>query len=426
MANPTPWTVEPTGPLTGELSPPGDKSISHRCLMLGALSSGPSRFRGLLDASDVRATAHAIEALGARLEIDGDAVVLHPPEALEEPPDVIDCGNSGTTMRLLMGLITADDIFAVLTGDASLRGRPMLRVGGPLRLMGASINGRESSSKAPLSVRGPLRRAMAHDLPLSSAQVKSALLLAGRKVGVSVRETRSSRDHTERLLKLGGAKLDITDTGWMTLKPFRRLDPFDLTVPGDLSSAAFWMVAASIIPGSEIVLRNVGINPTRSGVIDVLEGMGAQIEVQTVRSEGEPVADLRVRAAELIATEISGELGLRAIDELPVLAVAAAFAQGETVISGVGELRVKESDRIARTVDGLKAMGVEVEEHPDGMTIIGGKPTGPAVVDATGDHRIAMAFAVAGMAGGPVTMDHADVDTSYPGFAADLEALRGA
>ncbi|MFK7931851.1 MAG: 3-phosphoshikimate 1-carboxyvinyltransferase [Myxococcota bacterium] len=416
--------VEACGPLTGEITPPGDKSISHRCLMLGALANGPVRMRRLLDSADVRATAHAMEALGATLSIDGDAVVLTPPERFADPSDVIDCGNSGTTIRLLTGLIAAENVFAVLNGDASLRGRPMSRVVGPLRLMGAKIEGRLSNTKAPLCIRGPLTRPMAHDLPLSSAQVKSALLLGGRHVGVSLRETRSSRDHTERLLTQMGARLKTTPDGWMQLRPFETLDPFDVMVPGDLSSASFWMVAGSIIPGSEIVLRNVGINPTRAGVIDALKQMGARIEVQTLPGDGEPTADLRIKARELVGTTIEGDLALRSIDELPVLAVAAAFATGETIIRDVAELRVKESDRIARTVDGLKAMGVEVDEQPDGMIIQGGSPKGPGVVDASGDHRIAMAFAVAGLAAGPVTLLQADSSTSYPGFWSDLEALR--
>lgn len=417
--------VSPAGPLRGELVVPGDKSISHRALLLNALGEGTARVRGLLDGADVAATLAAVRAMGVTVDV-GDEVVIRSSGRLQEPDDVLHCGNSGTSIRLLAGVVAAEPLFVVLTGDASLRRRPMARVLGPLRAMGAAVDGRGGGDRAPISVRGGSLRPYAHDLSIASAQVKTALLLAGRRCGVSVREPSRSRDHTERMLLGMGADL-TQDDGWLRLSPDAPWRSIDVDVPGDPSSAAFWLVAGSVIEGSEILLRGVGVNPTRSGVIDALLAMGASLEITPRAQVGaEPVADITVRAASLRGTRIDGELALRALDELPVLAVAAAFAEGETVIADAHELRVKESDRVARVVSGLRAMGVEVEERPDGMVIQGGAPRGPATIDARGDHRIAMAFAVAGAAspGGVEIVGAEEIGTSYPGFVAALQELR--
>jgi 3-phosphoshikimate 1-carboxyvinyltransferase len=421
-----PWTVAPGGPLRGEIVVPGDKSVSHRAVLFHLLARRPALVRGLLASEDVAASVAAARALGATVTRVPEGHRIVPPAALREPEGVLDCGNSGTTMRLVAGIVASAPIFAALTGDASLRRRPMGRVVNPLRAMGARIDGRADGDRAPFAVRGPVHTRITHELPVASAQVVTALLLAGRKTGVAVHQPAPSRDHSQRLLAAMGATITESD-GWIELQPVDKLDPVDVTVPGDLSSAAFWLVAASIVPGSELTIRGVGVNPTRTGALDVLRAMGAKIDVVPAASGVEPVADLHVRAAELRGTTVAGELSVRAIDELPVLAVAAAFARGVTEIRDAAELRVKESDRIARVASGLRALGVQVDELDDGMRIHGGEPRGPASVDATGDHRIAMAFAVAGLASGPVHVAGADaIRSSYPDFPRTLEALRGA
>lgn len=420
--------VGTSGPLRGEVNVPGDKSVSHRALLFNALATGSSRVRGLLEAGDVAATRRAVQALGVEVGLDGTDTVIRASGRLVEPDDVIDCGNAGTAMRLLAGVIAADPVFAVLTGDGSLRRRPMRRVAEPLRRMGARVDGRDDGARAPITVRGAVTDGGAHDLSVASAQVKTAILLAGRRVGVSVREPGLSRDHSERMLTAMGASLSLAADGWLRLDPVGSLTPVDVDVPGDISSAAFWLVAGSITEGSEIVLRRVGVNPTRAGVIDVLRAMGADITVLPIEQAGaEPVADLVVRHAALRGVRIDGDLALRALDELPVLSVAASYADGETVIADAEELRVKESDRIARVASGLRALGIGVEERPDGMVIQGGRPRGPATIDARGDHRIAMSFAVAAAAGaGDLTLLGAEeIGSSYPTFLSDLEALRG-
>jgi 3-phosphoshikimate 1-carboxyvinyltransferase len=423
-------TLDAGAPLRGRLRPPGDKSISHRAILLGMLAGGPCRITGLLDGEDVLRSRQAARALGAEIvPVGPDSVMLRPPAALHEPDGVLDCGNSGTTLRLLAGILAAEDLHAVLTGDASLRRRPMGRIARPLRQLGAHVDGRDGGQRAPLAVRGPARGGASLDLPIASAQVKSAVLLAGRRQGIRVREPRRSRDHTERLLRRMGAGLAPDGDGFLVLEPTPHLAPVDVAVPGDLSAAAFWLVAGAIVPGSDVVIEGVGLNPTRAGVVDALQAMGADLQILDRREdgpEGEPIGDLRIRHGELRGTRLGGELALRALDELPVLAVAAAFATGVTTVSDAAELRVKESDRLARTAALLQGLGVAVEERPDGLRIEGGRPRGPARIDATGDHRIAMAAAVAGLAAGPVHIEGAEsIRTSYPRFLADLEALRG-
>jgi 3-phosphoshikimate 1-carboxyvinyltransferase len=424
----TTWNLAPAGALRGELRVPGDKSISHRALIFGSLARGPSRVKGLLGSEDVAATASAVQAFGARLEERGDHLLLTPPSHLKEPQDVVDCGNSGTSIRLLCGLAAAQPFFTVLTGDDSLRKRPMRRVVTPLRAMGARIEGREDSRLPPLAIQGGSLRSHRHDLSIASAQVKSCLLLAGLRTGIAVREPRTSRDHSERMLRAMGASLVSGPERWLELAATEGLDPVDVEVPADLSAAAFWLVAGCIVPGSALRLPAVGVNPTRSGVIDALRAMGADLQVEAVSSDGpEPCANLHVRAGTLRGARIDGELALRCLDELPVLAVAAACAQGTTVIADAAELRVKESDRIARVVAGLRALGAQVEERPDGMVIEGGPLPGGGTVNAQGDHRIAMAFAIAGLvAPAGVTVTGADsVASSYPQFRAHLESLLG-
>jgi 3-phosphoshikimate 1-carboxyvinyltransferase len=421
--------------LVGEVTVPGDKSVSHRALLFNTLApGGVARIRGLSHGEDVRATQVACEQLGARVQQEGDELVLRAPDALQTPASALDCGNSGTSIRLLLGALAGRPVEATLTGDESLQGRPMGRLVRPLRQMGAQIGGPSDGERAPLWVKGGALRQVAHDLPVASAQLKSGLLLAGLGCGVSVREPAQSRDHTERMLRAMGASLHSedrhTEDGWLSLSP-SVLSPLDVDVPGDLSSAAFLLVAAALLPGSELVIRQVGLNPTRTGVLDVLRAMGADLRTENLRQCGEePMADLVIRHGPLRGVDISGELTVRSLDELVVLSVAAAFAEGTTTISDAAELRVKESDRLARVASGLRALGVELEERPDGLVITGGRPSsppgGPAVVDATGDHRVAMAFTVAGLvAPGGVTVQGADsVSSSWPGFFGTIDLLR--
>ena len=444
----TAFLVEPvTSPLRGAVRVPGDKSIGHRALLFSALTSEPVRITGLGDGADNGRSARAISALGAKVERDGAAVVIRGPglRNMQKPAAAIDCGNSGTTIRLLCGLVGGQPFATTLFGDESLSKRPMRRVADPLARMGVVIIG-ERDAKGdlvpPLTI-GPAATALTpitYELPMASAQVKTALVLAALYAdGLStITEPGPSRDHTERMLEFFGAPVRaeaaasgrpsaIVDTrGWDG-----RLGGGDLVVPGDPSSSAFLVVAALLCgaaAGGEIRVENVCTNPTRTGFLDVLAAMGAQVRLENPGKGAEPTADLVVSgpAAELSATEISGDLVVRSLDEIPILAVAAAFARGTTTIRDAKELRVKESDRIATTCAMLRAFGVPCEERPDGFTVegSGGRPLGAgAVVDAAGDHRIAMAGAVAALRSqGQARIDDADnVATSYPGF---VEAMR--
>jgi 3-phosphoshikimate 1-carboxyvinyltransferase len=415
------------GPLTGRIRVPGDKSISHRSLLFNALAHGKARVRGLLDSADVRSTAACLRAMGVTIEPDGDAVVVTGRAGrLAEPADVLDCGNAGTTMRLLVGALAGQPGHFVLTGDASLRSRPMGRVVHPLRALGARIDGAQGGERAPLAIRGvEFLRGGWVDVPVASAQVKSALLLAGLAAEAPVEiAVGGCRDHTERMFRGMGVPVEDTATG-VRMAGGGRLEAVDVHVPGDISSAAFWLVAASIVPGSDLVLENVGVNPSRTGVLDVLLRMGADItELERRDVAGEPVADLRVRATGLRGTRIGGDEVPRLIDEIPVLAVAAALAEGETVVTDAAELRVKESDRIETTLALLRALGAEGEGTPDGLCLPGGAALTGGVMHAAHDHRIAMAGAVAALAArGESRMDGADAaGVSYPGFFAALEA----
>ena len=417
------FEIEPGGALTGRARVPGDKSISHRAIMLGALADGVTEIDGFLEGADALGTLAAFRALGVRIEgPDRGRVVVHGVglDGLRAPGAPIDLGNSGTSMRLLAGLLAAQPFDTTLTGDASLSGRPMRRVTEPLAQMGARID-TSAGGTPPLAIRGdqPLH-GIDYESPVASAQVKSALLLAGLYADgrTCVHEPGESRDHTERML--AGFGYAVERDGRRCVQGGGRLTGRPVDVPADISSAAFFLVGASIAPDSDLVLEHVGWNPTRTGVVEVLRLMGADIEVLAEREVGgEPVADLHVKSAPLHGIDIPEHLVPRAIDEFPVLFVAAACARGRTVLTGAGELRVKESDRIQSMADGLAALGIDARPTPDGIEIEGGALTGGRVA-SHGDHRIAMSFAIAALrASDPVTVDDcANVDTSFPGFAA--------
>ena len=419
----------PASAVRGTVRVPGDKSISHRAVILNGLARGTGRVTGFARGADTLASVAAMRALGVTCAFESDETLcIDSPGrgALRPPADPIDCGNSGTTMRLLAGVAAGLAGRVELDGDASLRRRPMDRVLQPLAAMGARCAGRAEGRFAPLVIEGGSLIPFRGRLQVASAQVKSALLLAALAAdGPSeLEEIAPTRDHTEIMLRAMGAPLDI-DPPHLRLAP-GALTPVDVAVAGDVSAAAFWLVAASILPESELFLPGVGLNPTRTGVLDALWAMGADIEVSARRSvAGEAVGDLRVRSARLSGTEIAGDLAARAIDELPVLAVAAAYAQGTTEIREAAELRVKESDRIATTAAGLRALGVAVEERPDGLQIVGGGRLRGAPLDSYGDHRLAMALAVAalGARGESEIRGDTAVAVSYPAFWSDLERL---
>ncbi|MFT6473692.1 MAG: 3-phosphoshikimate 1-carboxyvinyltransferase [Qipengyuania sp.] len=419
----------PAGPLTGRIRVPGDKSISHRALMFGALAVGRSRISGLLEGEDVLATAAALRAMGAQIERDGDEWVVDGVGVggLLQPDAALEMGNSGTSTRLLLGLVASHAITAAFTGDASLSKRPMGRVIDPLSLMGASFTPSPGGT-LPLMMEGiepavPIE----YRLPVASAQVKSAVLLAGLNTpGITtVIEPVPTRDHTERMLRGFGAELSVEEADGARIIRIHGpadLHPCDIEVPGDPSSAAFFAVAASIVPGSDLVIANVGLNPTRNGIFKVLEQMGARIDYQDARKVGgEPAADLRVRHAPLAGVTVDPAIAPRMIDEFPVLFVAAALAEGTTVTSGLEELRVKESDRLSAMAQALRAAGVTLEETDDGLIIegTGGAPlAGGGPVTTHLDHRIAMSMAIAGLASREgVGLDTVDpIATSFPGF----------
>ena len=415
-----------SGPLAGSFQVPGDKSVSHRALIFSALASSPSKVRGLLQAEDVGATRRAMEAIGAVVRDEGAFVVVEPPERFSEPPDVVDCGNSGTSLRLLCGVLSAVPGLSVLTGDASLRRRPVRRVLEPLRRMGAVLHARDGDRVPPVVILGAPLRGTRHVLEVASAQVKSALLLAGlfAEGETTVEEPHRSRDHTERMLR--GMGVDVRVDGLaVTVAPGRPRGG-TVEVPGDISSAAFFLSAGAALEGSELTVRNVGLNPSRTGVLDVLEAMGASLRVSNRVDDGEPRGDITVRAAPLRGTTISGALIPRLIDELPVLMVIATQAQGRTVIRDARELRVKESDRLASMGEALLAAGARIELYEDGCAIEGPTPLRGVSVRTRLDHRIAMSMAIAQlfMRGAEVHLDDvACVATSFPSFFSILDEL---
>ncbi len=417
--------------MPGEVAIPGDKSISHRALILGALVEGTSLIRRPNLGADVRATADVLRRLGAAVQLDEvkglakvEGVGLR---GLREPDDVLDAGNSGTTMRLLAGVCAGVEGVSVLTGDASLRRRPMLRVVAPLRQMGATIDGRAHGNLAPLTVRGASLTGVDLELSVASGQVKSALLLAGlgARGRTRVAEPRPSRDHTERMLRACGVEVE-TGPGWCAVSGEQRGHALEGVVPGDLSSAMFLIAAAVLVPGSDLTLVDVGLNPTRRAALDVLKAMGADIDWDGSSSSlGEPLGTVRIRHSPLQGFAVPDEWVPSLIDDIPALAIVASQADGETSFTGAGELRVKESDRITALVEGLGSLGVDARELPDGIVVRGPSPLGGGEIASRGDHRIALAFAVAGLiASDRVRVkEWSCVDTSFPEF---LDVLREA
>ena len=421
--------------LGGDISVPGDKSISHRSLILNAIAYGDALVQGLSSGDDVFSTMHCLQAMGVSIEPTGQTgsykVSGRGPQ-LVEPADILDAGNSGTSMRLLSGILASQPFVSVITGDGSLRTRPMQRIVQPLKQMGAQIMGRHENTLAPLIFRGGKLKGIEYDLPMASAQVKSAITLAGLSASgeTVIRQPALSRDHTERMVLAMGGKVEEDGLN-LTVLP-TELKAVDITVPGDISSAAFWIVAGLCHPNARIMVRGVGLNPSRTGIIDVLKNMGAGDSLQLInqRNEGgEPVADILATSAELHDTEIGGDLIPRMLDEVPILAVAACFATGDTVIRDAAELKVKESDRIATTVSELTRLGANIEATGDGMIIHGKGPVTGALKGADckshADHRLAMSMAVAGLlADGETTVHGApDASVSYPEFWLDLEML---
>jgi 3-phosphoshikimate 1-carboxyvinyltransferase len=436
-------TVEPAARLRGELRLPGDKSISHRALILATLASGESEIHGAGDGADVRSTAGIMRALGAsveRLSADGlrvDYLVRSPgADDLREPAATLDCGNSGTSLRLIAGMVAGLPMTVVLDGDESLRRRPVARIIEPLRRMGVVLRGRRDDSLPPLTVVGhtPLQ-AVDVTTPVPSAQVKSAILLAALRAEgrTTVREAIATRDHTERMLRARGVEVERAEgpdggVAW-SVEGGTAVQPLAEHVPGDPSAAAFWLVAAAIHPDAELTLRDVGVNPNRRAVIDLLRAMGASIDEEATRPDdgvGEPLVDLTARSSELEAIDLGPREVAAAIDEIPILCLAAACARGTTTIRGAGELRHKESDRLAGIVAGLSALGARIDVDGDDLRIEGGGPLRGATTDSLDDHRLAMTFAIAGLvANGRSSVERsASVDISYPGFFDDLERVR--
>ena len=428
-------TIRPVRALRGEIRVPGDKSISHRAVMFGALSEGITEASHFLMSADCLSTISCFEKMGIRVDVDSntETVTVHGQglHSLSKPQELLYAGNSGTTTRLISGILAGQSFDSVLSGDRSLCSRPMNRVIRPLTQMGASVVSANGNGCCPLKISGRKLHGIDYTSPVASAQVKSCILLAGlyAEGETSVTEPALSRNHTELMLRGFGAKLKSVQTkdGWRaSVRPGDKLTGQKISVPGDISSAAYFIAAALIVPGSEVLIRNVGINPTRAGILEAARAMGGNIELLNETTQGgEPVADLLVRSSTLHGTEIAGDMIPTLIDELPVCAVMAAFAQGQTVIRDAAELRVKESDRIESVTQALSAMGCDITAADDGMIIEGGRPLHEASVDSFKDHRIAMSAAVAALAAeGPVQILDADcVDISYPQFYSDLLSL---
>lgn len=418
-----------SSPLRGSLHVPGDKSISHRSVMFGALAKGDTEISNFLRGADCLSTISCFRSMGVDIEEKGENVLVHGKglRGLRRPDGILDCGNSGTTTRLISGILAAQDFDVTLTGDESIQKRPMKRIIDPLSLMGAEIESVRGNGCAPLHITGAPLHGISYSTPVASAQVKSAILLAGLYADGETRVTEPapSRNHTELMLSSFGADVRTEGTT-VTIRQAEELYGQKIQVPGDISSAAFFIAAGLLIPGSEILLKNVGVNPTRDGVLRVFRRMGGSIETTVLSSgAGEPAADLLVKASRLHGVEIGGEEIPSLIDEIPVIAAAACFADGVTVIRDAAELKVKESNRIAAMTENLRAMGADVTETEDGMIIRGGRPLHGAVIDSRNDHRIAMTFAVAALAAeGETSIPQWDcVNISYPGFLEDLRKL---
>ena len=427
-------TVETCQRLDGEVVPPGDKSISHRAAILNSLAKGKAQIGNFSPGADCLSTVRCLSALGVKIGRKGsrDSPTLLVSgtggDGLKEASNVLDARNSATTMRLLGGLLASQPFLSVITGDASLRNRPMGRLIEPLRLMGAQVWGRGRDSFAPLVIKGRKLQGIDFTLPVPSAQIKSAILLAGlfARGNTVLHQKILSRDHTERMLRQMGASLESKGNSVSLLPLTSPLVPLDLRVPGDISSAAYFLVAAAIHPNARIVIRDCGINPTRTGIIDILLAMGARLKIDHERLEaGEPLADIVVESSELRGIEVGGDIIPRLIDEIPVLAVAGCVARGKTVIKDAGELRVKESDRIATVANELSRLGAKIEPLPDGMVIHGGTLLSGTEVDSHFDHRLAMSLAIAGLiARRETTIKHAQVaEVSYPAFWQTLRQI---
>ena len=420
--------------LQGTIDIPGDKSISHRSVMFSGLGRTPVHITNFLHAQDCLSTAKCMQALGADVQFLSDTELIvtgHGLHGLREPDTIIDAGNSGTTLRLMMGILAPQPFLTTFTGDASLHKRPMARVIKPLARMGAQIYGRQQNQNLPITIvpTGKKLQGMCYESPVASAQVKSAILLAGMYAegDTTVVEPFTSRDHTERMLDAFGVHTEQDGTA-VTIHPVTEFKaPESIEVPGDISSAAYWLVAGAIVPGSSLLLRNVGINPTRTGILDVLQDMGANIELINERtSGGEAAADIRVSYGTLHGVSFGAQIMPRLIDEIPVIAVAALFAEGDTVITGAGELRVKETDRLQAITDQFNKLAPgAIEGTEDGLVIHGGRSIQPASAFSYDDHRIAMSLAIFGAAGEGVTIENPDcVNISYPTFYKTLEELR--
>ncbi len=422
--------IERKGSLKGEVTIPGDKSISHRAVIIGSLAKGKTRIKGLSKGEDNLRTINAFKLMGIKIKkTDNGELTVHGRglHGLTEPENVINAGNSGTTMRLLTGLLSGQEFFSVINGDRYLRKRPMKRVISPLSKMGANIWGREDGKFAPLCINGTRLNPIEYESPIASAQVKSAILFAGLYVdGVTkVSEPWLSRDHTERMLKRFGATLERKGNS-VSLCGGSELEPRDIEIPGDISSAAFFIVAALIVPDSEVLLRNVGANPSRNGVLEILRKMGGDIQILNEdEAGGEPVIDILVKSSCLKGVTIGGALIPKTIDEFPILSVAASVAKGETVIKDALELRVKETDRIKAMASELRKFGVDVEEFDDGMIISGNNHLEGCECQSFGDHRVAMSLIVAGLraSGRTVVKDTSCIDTSFPGFKDKLFSI---
>lgn len=415
--------------LRGEVTIPGDKSVSHRSVMFGSIAKGTTEIHNFLQGADCLSTISCFRSMGVNIENNGESVIVHGNglRGLQKPETILDCGNSGTTTRLISGILSAQNFTVTLTGDASIQKRPMKRIITPLSMMGANIRSIHGNGCAPLEISGTPLHGIHYLSPVASAQVKSAVLLAGLYADgeTKVTEPYVSRNHTELLLSCFGADVRTEDTTAI-IQPADELFGQKIMVPGDISSAAFFIAAGLMTPDSEILIRNVGINPTRDGMIHVCKAMGADLTLMNVKEEGEPTADILVRSSQLKGTVIGGAIIPTLIDELPMIAAMACFAEGETIIKDAAELKVKESNRIAVMVENLSAMGADVEETEDGMIIRGGKPLHGAVIDSKLDHRIAMTFAVTGScADGETEILGAEcVEISYPKFYEDLERLK--
>ncbi|RDU36582.1 3-phosphoshikimate 1-carboxyvinyltransferase [Neobacillus piezotolerans] len=416
--------------LLGEISVPGDKSISHRAVMFGAIANGTTSVRNFLPGNDCLSTVSCFRNLGVNIETSGTEIKIHGNgiEGLKEHTGILDVGNSGTTIRLMMGLLAGTPFVSRLIGDESIAKRPMNRVAAPLREMGALIDGRENGKFIPITITGTRLKGISYSLPVASAQVKSAILLAGLQADgeTTISEIAPTRDHTERMIRLFGGKIETSGKS-IAIQGGQKLYWTDFEVPGDISSAAFFLAAGSLVPGSEILLKNVGLNWTRTGILDVLEKMGADFSI--IRTSGdvfEPSGDILVKYSRLKGTTIGGDLVPRLIDELPIIALLATQAEGETIIRDAAELRVKETDRIETVADELRKLGAKIETTPDGMVISGETQLGSGTVTSHGDHRIGMMLAVAGLICQKEIELHdiEAIDVSYPDFFTHLGSIK--